>query len=52
MVLLWHRSSYIIVYMPFIANYLCYAYYCVFGILKVVSENLPWQKIVGNFFSG
>jgi hypothetical protein len=51
LVLFWYYcgvvSGYIIVYLPFLANYLCSAYYFISGILQVVSEHLPRQKIVG-----
>jgi hypothetical protein len=47
LVLLWCCSGYIIVYLPFLANYFCSAHYFISGILQVVSEHLPRQKIVG-----
>jgi hypothetical protein len=46
-VLLWCCSGYNIVYMTFLASYLCSAYYFISGILQVLSEHLPRQKIVG-----
>jgi hypothetical protein len=50
LVLLWYSYGYIIVYLPFLANYFYSAYYFIFGILQVVLEHLPRQKNVGNFF--
>jgi hypothetical protein len=46
-VLFWYCFGYIIVYLSFLANYLCSAYYFIFGILQVVSEHIPRQKFVG-----
>jgi hypothetical protein len=49
MVLFWYCSGYIIVSLPFLANYLCFAYYFISGILQVVSKHLP-QKNCGLIF--
>jgi hypothetical protein len=46
-VLFWYCSGYIIVVLPFLAKIFMFAYYFISGILQVVSEHFPWQKIVG-----
>ena len=47
LVLLWCCYSYIVDHLPFLAIYLCSAYFFISGILQVVSEHLPRHKIVG-----
>jgi hypothetical protein len=50
LVLFWCFYVYIIVSLPFIDNYFCFAYYFISGILQVISKHLPLQKIVSSFF--
>jgi hypothetical protein len=43
-------ARYITVVPPFLAFYLCSAYFFISGILQVVSDHFPWQKL-WDFFS-
>ena len=43
-------AGYLIVILSFLTFHLCYAYYYISGILQVVSEHFPWQKLWVFFF--
>jgi hypothetical protein len=38
-------AGYITIILPFLAFYFCSAYFLIYGILQVVSEHHPWQKL-------
>jgi hypothetical protein len=52
LVLLWCCSSYIIVYLPFLDNYLCYAYYLYLEYYKWYQSTFLDRKLWVNFFLG
>jgi hypothetical protein len=46
-VLLWCFSGYIVTHLPFLAIFFFFCILFISGILQVISEHLPRQKIVG-----